>query len=72
MGAPSHDAEDSAVQQTMDVDVAIAGAGLGGLALALGLKERGIVAHVFEAAPAPRTDGGTVIAFFRNGEPQHG
>lgn len=51
----------------MDVDIAIAGAGLGGLALALGLKERGITAHVFEAAPAPRTDGGTVIGFFPNG-----
>lgn len=51
----------------MDVDVVIAGAGLGGLALALGVKERGTTAHVFEAAPAPRTDGGSVIGFFPNG-----
>ncbi|GAQ78915.1 zeaxanthin epoxidase [Klebsormidium nitens] len=71
MGPPSQpgsEARSVSDPAFMNVDVAIAGAGLGGLALALGLKERGITAHVFEAAPAPRTDGGTVIGFFPNGQ----
>lgn len=49
------------------VSVAIVGGGLGGLALAIGLLEKGIDAHVFEAAKELRTDSGTVISVARNG-----
>lgn len=52
----------------LDVDVAIAGGGLCGLALAVGLQERGIDAHVFEKAPALRTDSATAISMALNGE----
>lgn len=51
----------------MEVDVAIVGGGLGGLALALGLQTRGIQAHVFEKAPALRTDSATGINLALNG-----
>lgn len=51
----------------LDVDVAIAGGGLCGLALAVGLQERGIDAHVFEKAPALRTDSATAISMALNG-----
>jgi len=40
----------------------------GGLALAVGLGERGIQAHVFESAPALRTDSGTIVGTNNNGE----
>lgn len=40
----------------------------GGLALAVGLAERGIQAHVFEAAPFLRTDSGTIVGTNNNGE----
>ena len=51
----------------MEVDIAIVGGGLGGLALALGLQERGIQAHVFEKAPKVRGRSGTAISLGQNG-----
>ncbi|KAG0615876.1 hypothetical protein M758_5G072600 [Ceratodon purpureus] len=51
----------------MEVEVAIVGGGLGGLALAIGLQERGIRAHVFEKAPKVRPHTGTVITLAANG-----
>ncbi|KAG0578038.1 hypothetical protein M758_5G193000 [Ceratodon purpureus] len=51
----------------MEVDIAIVGGGLGGLALALGLQERGIRAHVFEKAPKVRKRNGTSISLHMNG-----
>ncbi|KAL6758981.1 hypothetical protein V8C86DRAFT_2585754 [Haematococcus lacustris] len=48
------------------VDVAICGGGLGGLAVALGLRHRGIDAHVYEAAPELRTATSTVIGLGSN------
>ena len=38
-----------------EVDVAIVGGGMGGLALAVGLRERGINAYVFEKSPKQRS-----------------
>ncbi|CAI5466035.1 unnamed protein product [Closterium sp. Yama58-4] len=50
------------------VDVAIAGAGLGGLALAVGLQERGFESvMLFEAVPYSRSQTGTIFAMFPNG-----
>ena len=51
----------------MEVDIAIVGGGLGGMALALGLQERGIQAHVFEKAPQARKRNGTSILLMNNG-----
>eukprot|EP01018_Ginkgo_biloba_P003322 Gb_39889 [translate_table: standard] len=47
----------------MEVDVAIAG---GGLALAVGLHQRGIQAYVFEKAEALRTDSATAVSMALN------
>ncbi|CAI7867147.1 unnamed protein product, partial [Closterium sp. NIES-54] len=50
------------------VDVAIAGAGLAGLALAVGLQERGFKSvMLFEAVPYSRSETGTIFAMFPNG-----
>jgi 2-polyprenyl-6-methoxyphenol hydroxylase-like FAD-dependent oxidoreductase len=54
-----------------EVDIAIVGGGLGGLALALGLQERGIQAHVFEKAPKVRVHSGTAISLAVNGNSTH-
>jgi 2-polyprenyl-6-methoxyphenol hydroxylase-like FAD-dependent oxidoreductase len=43
--------------QPHTVDIAIVGAGIAGLALALGLKRRGIDAHVYEAVPEVKEIG---------------
>jgi 2-polyprenyl-6-methoxyphenol hydroxylase-like FAD-dependent oxidoreductase len=51
----------------MEVEIAIVGGGLGGLALAVGLQERGIQAHVFEKAPRLRKHSGTSIGIANNG-----
>lgn len=51
----------------MEVEIAIVGGGLGGLALAVGLQERGIQAHVFEKAPRLRKHSGTAISVANNG-----
>ncbi|KAJ7296122.1 hypothetical protein O6H91_Y142700 [Diphasiastrum complanatum] len=51
----------------MEVDVAIVGAGMAGLGLAVGLRERGIRAHVFEKAAALRSDTATGISVALNG-----
>jgi 2-polyprenyl-6-methoxyphenol hydroxylase-like FAD-dependent oxidoreductase len=51
----------------MEVDVAIVGGGMGGLALAVGLQERGIQAHVFEKSPKERRHFGTGISIGQNG-----
>ncbi|CAI5461693.1 unnamed protein product [Closterium sp. Yama58-4] len=49
------------------VDVAIAGAGLGGLALAVGLQERGFKSvMLFEAVPYSRSQTGTIFAIPAN------
>ncbi|KAG0576439.1 hypothetical protein KC19_5G079900 [Ceratodon purpureus] len=51
----------------MDMDVVIVGGGLGGLAVALGLQERGIRAEVFEKAPKVRPHSGTALSLAANG-----
>ena len=52
----------------MDMDVVIVGGGLGGLAVALGLQERGIRAEVFEKAPKVRPHSGTALSLAANGK----
>jgi NADH dehydrogenase FAD-containing subunit len=51
----------------MDMDVVIVGGGLGGLALAVGLRERGIKAQVYERAAEHRHNTGTAISIGHNG-----
>lgn len=51
----------------MEVDVAIVGGGMGGLALAIGLQNRGIRAHVFEKSPKQRKHFGTGMSIGENG-----
>jgi flavin-dependent dehydrogenase len=51
----------------MDMDVVIVGGGLGGLALAVGLRERGIKAQVYERAAEHRHNIGTAISIGHNG-----
>eukprot|EP00274_Cyanoptyche_gloeocystis_P007377 CAMPEP_0196653076 /NCGR_PEP_ID=MMETSP1086-20130531/2656_1 /TAXON_ID=77921 /ORGANISM="Cyanoptyche gloeocystis , Strain SAG4.97" /LENGTH=503 /DNA_ID=CAMNT_0041984073 /DNA_START=77 /DNA_END=1588 /DNA_ORIENTATION=- len=53
--------------EEIEVEVAIIGGGLGGLAVAVGLQQRGIDAHVFEAAPELRNVSQGVIGLFENG-----
>ncbi|GFH12919.1 uncharacterized protein HaLaN_08700, partial [Haematococcus lacustris] len=48
------------------VDVAVCGGGLGGLAVTLGLRQRGFDAHVYEAAPQLRTATGTIVGLGSN------
>lgn len=50
-----------------EMDVCIVGGGLAGLALAVGMQERGIRAHVFEKAPKIRPHSGTAISLAANG-----
>jgi salicylate hydroxylase len=50
---------------TTDFRVAIIGAGIGGLSLALGLRERGVTAEVYEQAPE-LTEIGAAIALSAN------
>lgn len=56
----------AAREMAMDMDVVIVGGGLGGLALVVGLQERGIRAHVFEKAPTIRKHSGTAISLVAN------
>lgn len=51
----------------MEMDVCIVGGGLAGMALAIGLQERGIRAHVFEKATKVRPHSGTAISLAANG-----
>ncbi len=51
----------------MEMDVCIVGGGLAGLALAIGMQERGIRAHVFEKAPKIRPHSGTALSLAANG-----
>ena len=39
------------MSQTFDADIAIVGGGIAGLALALGLHQRGLASRVYEVAP---------------------
>ena len=57
-----------AMQPDMSVEVAIVGGGMAGLALAVGLQDRGIDCHVFEAAAELRTSTATIISIATNGE----
>jgi hypothetical protein len=52
----------------LNVGIAVAGGGLGGLALGVGLLERGFDIHIFEAAQELRTDSGTIVSLAPNGE----
>lgn len=49
----------------MDMDVVIVGGGLAGLAVAVGLHERGIRCHVYEKAPKVRLHTGTALSLTR-------
>ena len=53
---------------TLETDVAIVGGGMGGLALAVGLRNRGIQAHVFEKSPKERKHFGTSMTIGQNGK----
>ena len=55
------------MQPDMSVEVAIVGGGMAGLALAVGLQDRGIDCHVFEAAAELRTSTATIISIATNG-----
>ena len=52
----------------LEMDVAIVGGGMGGLALAVGLQNRGIQAHVFEKSPKERKHFGTGMTIGQNGK----
>lgn len=54
--------------RTPIVPLGVRGLHAGGLALAVGLAERGIEAHVFESAASLRTDSGTIVGTNNNGE----
>lgn len=53
---------------TLETDVVIVGGGMGGLALAVGLRNRGIQAHVFEKSPKERKHFGTGMSIGQNGK----
>ena len=67
LGEWSEETRSGGSDMAMEVDIAIVGGGLGGLALALGLQERGIQAHIFEKAPKLRVHTGTAISLGLNG-----
>ncbi|GAQ81821.1 zeaxanthin epoxidase [Klebsormidium nitens] len=66
MAAPAKTDADQKAPPPSEVGIAIAGGGLGGLALAVGLLERGFDVHVFEAAQELRTGSGTIIGLAAN------
>jgi cation diffusion facilitator CzcD-associated flavoprotein CzcO len=55
MSPPDVAAEDQSAPPPLEVGIAIVGGGLGGLAIGVGLLERGFDAHIFEAAHELRT-----------------
>jgi 2-polyprenyl-6-methoxyphenol hydroxylase-like FAD-dependent oxidoreductase len=61
-------AEDHNAPPPLEVGIAIVGGGLGGLAIGVGLLERGFDAHIFEAAHELRTGSGTIISIAANGK----
>lgn len=70
MAAPAVIGADQIAAPPSEVGIAIVGGGLGGLALAVGLLERGFDVHVFEAAQELRTGSGTIVGLAANGGQQ--
>jgi hypothetical protein len=68
MSPPDVAAVDQSAPPPLEVGIAIAGGGLGGLALGVGLLERGFDAHIFEAAHELRIGSGTIISIAANGK----